>query len=103
MRGSSPRMTWRGDANQRKGRSMTGIPPELANSLAPTGRLRAAINLGNPVLAQRDVDGRVQGVTAELARELGRRARLAGELVTFGAAGTVFAALQRCRCDGAVL
>lgn len=50
--------------------------PEIVKSLAPTGRLRAAINLGNAVLAQRDpktgtVSGLIMDITNELARRLG--------------------------------
>jgi polar amino acid transport system substrate-binding protein len=40
-------------------------------ALAPTGRLRASINLGNPVLARRDAAGAVEGVSVDLARALG--------------------------------
>ena len=40
-------------------------------ALAPTGRLRASINLGNPVLARRDATtGVVAGVSIDLARAL---------------------------------
>jgi polar amino acid transport system substrate-binding protein len=40
-------------------------------ALAPTGRLRASINLGNPVLARRDATtGVVAGVSVDLARAL---------------------------------
>ncbi|MGO4250480.1 transporter substrate-binding domain-containing protein [Paenarthrobacter sp. RAF54_2] len=43
--------------------------PELVNALAPSGVLRAAINLGNPVLAQGDAV-RPSGITVILAREM---------------------------------
>ena len=40
-------------------------------ALAPTGRLRASINLGNPVLARRDATtGVIAGVSVDLARAL---------------------------------
>ncbi|MGZ8260857.1 MAG: hypothetical protein ACXWUL_09955, partial [Caldimonas sp.] len=40
-------------------------------ALVPTGRLRAAINLGNPVLARRDAaTGTIAGVSVDLARAL---------------------------------
>ena len=57
--------------------------------LAPTGKLRAAINLGNPVLASRDAAGQLQGVSVDLARELARRLGTPVELVPFDAAGKV--------------
>ncbi|MFC9956328.1 hypothetical protein ACFVIB_03090 [Streptomyces nigra] len=48
---------------------------ELAHDLAPTGVLRASINLGNPVLAQGTLD-EPSGVTVELAREVAARVAL---------------------------
>jgi polar amino acid transport system substrate-binding protein len=71
------------------------VPPEIRSELAPTGTLRAAINLGNPVLAQKDpVTGEPRGVSVDLARELGRRLNVPVELVTYDAAGKVFDALK---------
>ena len=70
-------------------------PPEVLKELAPTGKLRAAINLGNAVLAQKDpASGQPKGVTPDLSRELARRAGVPVELVTFEAAGKVFEALK---------
>jgi polar amino acid transport system substrate-binding protein len=63
----------------------------VLQQLAPAGKLRAAINLGNSVLAQTDpATGEPKGITPDLARELGRRLGLAVELVTYDAAGKVF-------------
>ena len=46
----------------------------VLKDLAPTGTLRAAINYGNGVLAQRGADDQdPKGVSADLARELGKR------------------------------
>lgn len=68
--------------------------PEVIRELAPTGELHAAINLGNPVLAQKDhASGVLRGVSVDLAHELGRRLGVGVRLVTFDAAGKVFAAL----------
>jgi len=67
----------------------------LAAELAPGGRLRAAINFGNSVLAQRDPAGGVpRGVSAELARELARRLDVPIDYVTYDAAGKVFEAVK---------
>src|SRR5206468_13096760 len=58
-----------------------------------TGRLRAAINFGNPILAGKDpATGEARGVSVDLSRELGRRLGVPVELVTFDAAGKVVAA-----------
>ena len=65
---------------------------EVVKDLAPTGKLRAAINFGNGVLAQKGADGTPQGVSADLSRELARRLNVPVEFVSFEAAGKVFEA-----------
>ena len=73
---------------------MSAIASEAVSELAPQGRLRAAINFGNSVLAQRDeTSGAVGGVTIDLACELARRLDVPVDLVPFEAAGKVFEAL----------
>jgi len=80
------------------------VPPGARSELAPTGKLRAAINFGNPVLAQKDpATGEPRGVSVDLARELGRRLGVPIELVTFDAAGKVFEALKKDAWDIAFL
>ena len=64
---------------------------DALKDLAPTGKLRAAINLGNSMLAQKDeATGQPKGITPDLARELGRRLGVPVELVVYEAAGKVF-------------
>jgi len=46
------------------------LPAGAAAALAPSGRLRASINLGNPVLARRDADRGAAGVSVDLAQAL---------------------------------
>jgi polar amino acid transport system substrate-binding protein len=66
------------------------VPPAVRDVLAPTGRLIAAINYGNVVLAQKDPgSGEPRGVSADLARELARRLQVPVEFVAFEAAGKV--------------
>jgi len=80
------------------------VPADVVRDIAPTGTLRAAINFGNPVLAQRDpAGGAPHGVSVDLARELGRRLGVPVELVTFDAAGKVFDALGAGALDVAFL
>src|SRR3954471_15098666 len=68
------------------------VPPDVARDLAPSGTLHAAINYGNPVLAQRDAaSGELRGVSVDLARELARRAGVPVELRPYDAAGKVTA------------
>lgn len=61
------------------------LPSEsLVRAFAPVGRLRASINLGNPILAHRDATtGEAGGVSVDLARALGRELNLEVELVLF--------------------
>jgi len=67
------------------------VPSDVLKDLAPTGKLRAAINLGNSVLAQSDgATGQPKGITPDLAHELGRRLGVPVELVPYQAAGKVF-------------
>lgn len=73
--------------------SSAPLTPEVLEDLAPTGRLRAAINLGNAVLAQ-GTPQEPRGITVDLSRELARRIGLPLELVPFDAAGKVFEALK---------
>ena len=73
---------------------MSSISPAVINDLAPQGVLRAAINFGNPVLAQKAPDGSPQGVSVALAKALAQELGVPLEMVTFDAAGKVFAALS---------
>jgi polar amino acid transport system substrate-binding protein len=76
------------------------VAPDVARELAPSGTLHAAINYGNPVLAQRDAaSGELRGVSVDLARELARRARLPLELRPYDAAGKVTADATSGRWD----
>ncbi|WP_090129221.1 ABC transporter substrate-binding protein [Limnohabitans sp. Rim11] len=46
---------------------------QLTSEFAPTGTLRAAINLGNPILANQNADGQPYGISIDIATELARR------------------------------
>ncbi len=64
--------------------------PDVVAQLAPSGKLRAAINFGNPILAYNDTaTGETRGVSVDLAREFGKRLGVPVELVTYTAAGKV--------------
>src|SRR6202140_5527768 len=69
-------------------------PPEVLKELAPTGKLRAAINFGNGVLAQTGPNGEPRGISAELATARGKRLGVPVEFVPREAAGKVFEALS---------
>lgn len=70
-----------------------------AVELASTGKLRAAINFGNPILATRTGAGEPQGVSVDLAREAARRLGLPVELVLFNSAGSVVEAVKAGQVD----
>jgi hypothetical protein len=54
--------------------SGVSVDPAVVATLAPTGTLRASINLGNPVLASLDpATGQAVGVSVDLATELAGR------------------------------
>lgn len=57
--------------------------------LLSTGKLRAAINYGNPVLAQRGPQGEPRGVSVALAKAFAERLQVELEFIPFEAAGKV--------------
>ena len=71
-----------------------------AAELAPSGKLRAAINYGNPILAVKDP---ATGEPTDLARELARRLDVPVELVPYPAAGKVVEGLKAHAWDVAFL
>jgi polar amino acid transport system substrate-binding protein len=77
---------------------MTITTGDIAGDLAPTGVLRAAINLGNPVLAQ-GTPAEPGGVTVDLAREIAARLGLPVELLCFDAARQSFEAMTAGEAD----
>lgn len=74
--------------------------PDLVRAFAPSGTLRASINLGNPILAGRDAaTGEPAGVSIDLARGLAEALGVPLELVVFDAAGKSVEALEQQRAD----
>jgi polar amino acid transport system substrate-binding protein len=64
------------------------VDPAVVARLAPTGTLRASINLGNPVLASLDpATGQAVGVSVDLATELARRLHVPLAIVVSRSAG----------------
>ena len=75
------------------------VPAPVAD-LAPTGKLRAAINFSNPVLAGKDPTiGEPCGISTDLARELARHLGVAIEFVPYYAAGKVVEGLKSAAWD----
>jgi polar amino acid transport system substrate-binding protein len=72
---------------------------EFVKAFAPTGTLRASINLGNPILAGRGADGQPAGVSVDLARELAAQLGVPLALVVFDAAGKSVQAVTQEQAD----
>ena len=63
---------------------MTDLTPAVRADLAPSGKVRAAINYGNFILATKDRDtGESRGVAVDLVQELGRRLGVPVEIVAY--------------------
>lgn len=63
------------------------VTAAIKAALTPTGKLRASINLGNPILTHTAPDGSAGGVSVDLARALAALLEAELELVIFDAAG----------------
>ena len=75
-------------------------PPAAVAELAPTAKLRAVINLGNPVLAGKDAaTGEARGVSVDLSRELAKRLGVPLELLTVTTAAKSVEAIKSGACD----
>lgn len=76
------------------------IDSSLVASFIPTGRLRASINLGNPILANKDqATGQPVGVSIDLARAFADHLGVELELVVFDTAGKSVDAVKSERAD----
>jgi polar amino acid transport system substrate-binding protein len=72
----------------------------LTQNLAPTGELRVAINVGNPILARRHPDtGAPEGVSIDLATQLAQRLGVPLKLVVFEAASKSVDAIGQGEAD----
>ena len=63
------------------------LTPAIRDAFTPTGKLRASINLGNPILAHADDAQGAQGVSVDLAREFAALLGAELELIVFDTAG----------------
>jgi polar amino acid transport system substrate-binding protein len=80
--------------------SIMTIPQSIVSAFTPTGTLRASINLGNPILANRNAaTGEPFGVSIDLARAFAGKLGVELELVVFDAAGKSVEAINEERAD----
>ncbi|CAM4412089.1 ABC transporter substrate-binding protein [Bordetella tumbae] len=75
------------------------IDPNVVSSFTPAGRLRASINLGNPILANRNAAGEPVGVSVDLAGAFARRLGVELELVVLDGAGKSVDTVTQERAD----
>ncbi|WP_322056495.1 ABC transporter substrate-binding protein [Paraburkholderia sp. J63] len=76
------------------------IDSAIVEAFAPTGTLRASINLGNPILANRDpASGEAFGVSVDLARAFAQQLGVPLELVVLDTASQSVEAVSDERAD----
>lgn len=76
------------------------LPADFAAAFAPTGMLRASINLGNPILAHTDpATGAPGGVSVDLATAFAERLGMRLELVAFKTAAASVDAVTNEQAD----
>ncbi len=75
------------------------IDHQLLQAFAPTGKLRVAINFGNPVLAKAGDGGAPVGVSVDIGRELARRLGVDAQLQPVDTAGKSVELVEREQAD----
>lgn len=73
--------------------------PEIVKAFAPTGVLRASLNVGNPVLANLDANGKPFGISIDLARKLAERLGVELEMIVNETAGKSVATMESGKAD----
>jgi polar amino acid transport system substrate-binding protein len=82
----------------------TGMPDAARSELAPTGKLRAGMNLGNTLFTTKDVaTGELRGVSVDLMRELATRLGVPVDFVVHATPGDVADASKKGTWDVAIL
>jgi len=79
---------------------MRSVSSEVVRSLAPTGTLRAAISIANPVLVQFNAEAdRMSGITPDLAQALAHRLGVPLNLVAIDHPAKCLEAVKTGACD----
>lgn len=80
------------------------VPDAARLELAPTGKLRAGMNLGNELFTTKDaVTGELRGVSVDLMRELASRLGVPVDLVAYATPGDLADAVDKGTWDVAIL
>jgi len=81
-----------------------GVPDAARSELAPTGKLRAGMNLGNALFTSKDAaTGELRGVSVDVMRELASRLGVPVDFVVHATPGDVADAVGKGTWDVAVL
>jgi len=81
-----------------------GVPDAARSELAPTGKLRAGMNLGNALFTTKDAaTGELRGVSVDLMRELAARLGVPVDFVIHATPGDVADASEKGTWDVAIL
>ena len=84
--------------------SASRVPDAACSELAPTGKLRAGMNLGNMLFTTKDAaTGELRGVSVDLMRELASRLGVPVEFVMHATPGDVTDAVDKGTWDVAIL
>jgi polar amino acid transport system substrate-binding protein len=78
---------------------MHAMPSDIIQAFAPTGVLRASLNIGNPVLANLDAHGKPFGISIDLAQALGQKLGVSVELIVNETAGKSVVTVESGRAD----
>lgn len=81
----------------------SSVPDDVRGQLAPTGALRAGMNLQNNLFTVKDGAGELQGVAVDVIRELGRRSGVPVKYVMYETPGKVADDAGNAKWDVAVL
>jgi polar amino acid transport system substrate-binding protein len=79
------------------------VPEAARAELAPTGKLRAGMNLSNTLFTTKDANGELRGVAVDVMNEIGRRLGVPVELVVHATPGDVADAVNKNTWDVAIL
>jgi polar amino acid transport system substrate-binding protein len=80
-----------------------GVPAAAKAELAPTGKLRAGMNLSNTLFTQKNANGQLYGVAVDVMNELGMRLGVPVEMVVHSSPGVVADAVDQGTWDVAIL
>jgi polar amino acid transport system substrate-binding protein len=84
--------------------TIAGVPDAARSELAPTGKLRAGMNLGNTLFTTKDAaTGELRGVSVDLMRELASRLSVPVVFVVHASPGDVADAADKGTWDVAIL